>query len=243
MNYNNDELIERLSAEYVLGTLQGKARNRFERLIYESYRTRLAVWSWECQLNPLGKFAPQKKPPKHVWQSIRTRLNFSGKNDSAELAARQNLKKLLGFWRGWGLAASFACAIFAVLFTTGIPTTNPGTNADHVAVFSSEQAEPQWLVSFDLNTGSLKAKALNVTAIEASQAFELWILPGADAAPRSLGLLPVAAQGETNNQIPQALVELLRSASGLAVSLEPAGGSPTGAPTGPVLFQSQLLEL
>jgi len=257
MNYDNGELIEQLSAEYVLGTLQGKARNRFERLIVESFRIRLAVWSWECQLNPLGKFAPEIKAPKQIWPSIRAQLNFSRKNNSAEQKSRVKIIKLLNFWRAWGLTTSVACAIFAVVFTTNIATTidsaasssianstatNSRTGIDHVAVFSSGQAEPQWLVSFDFDTGSLNAKALNVTAIEASQAFELWLLPEAGAAPRSLGLLPVA-QEESNYQIPQALIELLKSASGLAISLEPDGGSPTGAPTGPVLFQSPLLEL
>ena len=36
---------------------------------------------------------------------------------------------------------------------------------------------------------------------------------------------------------------MVRPSAALAVSLEPPGGSPTGKPTGPVLYQGRLLAL
>jgi len=54
--------------------------------------------------------------------------------------------------------------------------------------------------------------------------------------PRSLGLL--AAQGATELPLKRALL----GAVALAVSQKPRGGSPTGAPTGPVVWTGEWLE-
>jgi len=70
--------------------------------------------------------------------------------------------------------------------------------------------------------------------LDPARAYELWALPGAGAAPVSLGLMPKSGRGTLQLNDAQRLA-LSRSRQ-IAVSLEPPGGSPTGAPTGPVLF-------
>lgn len=243
MKYNNPELIERLSAEYVLGTLQGKARDRFEHLMENSHRIRMAVWNWENHITPIAAAAPAHKTPYHLWPGIKTRIGQPTQTDNN--AQRESAPNLVaGFWRWWGLAATAACLVLGVIVGLRPATLPPAQIIDSVAVFSNEQAQPQWLVSFDMDSGQLKARALNDIAVEAGRAFELWVLPESGN-PRSLGLLPVsgAAGAEVDNSIPLALIELLRTANGLAVSIEPEGGSPTGLPTGPVVYQSSLLNL
>jgi len=64
------------------------------------------------------------------------------------------------------------------------------------------------------------------------KSLELWVLP-TEGAPRSLGLVSNAS-GETLIRIRSSDARM-QGATALAVSLEPAGGSPTRAPTGPVL--------
>jgi len=79
-----------------------------------------------------------------------------------------------------------------------------------------------------------------IAPIPAANSYELWMLPEGRA-PVSLGLLP----GTGNAALPldaEALAVLAQTMT-LAVSLEPAGGSPTGAPTGPVLFTAPLLRV
>ncbi len=239
MNYNNPELIERLSAEYVLGTLQGKARDRFERLMENSHRIRMAVWNWENHITPIAAVAPAVSTPFHLWPDIKARIN--GSTTKAIVHSSSSLAKVSDFWRWWSFAATAACLVLAILFTTQTPNLH---TADSVAIFANDQAQPQWLVSFDIESGQLKARALNDIAVEAGRAFELWLLPETGN-PRSLGLLPVSGGlgAEVSNPLPLALIELLRSANGLAVSIEPAGGSPTGLPTGPVVMQSSILAL
>jgi anti-sigma-K factor RskA len=70
--------------------------------------------------------------------------------------------------------------------------------------------------------------------LDPARAYELWALPGSGAAPVSLGLMPKT--GRSTLQLNDAQRLALSRSKQIAISLEPPGGSPTGAPTGPVLF-------
>ncbi|MEP4391355.1 MAG: hypothetical protein ABJ345_02780, partial [Marinobacter sp.] len=64
------ERIEALAAEYVLGSLHGSARRRFERWMMESVRVRQEVWFWEEKLGHLGARIEEEQPPASVWAGI-----------------------------------------------------------------------------------------------------------------------------------------------------------------------------
>ncbi len=75
---------------------------------------------------------------------------------------------------------------------------------------------------------------------ETGRSYELWLMPGRSSAPRSLGV--VGNDEFTQRTLPGNFdLDTLRAAT-FAVSLEPAGGSPSGAPTGPVLFTGKAVE-
>jgi anti-sigma-K factor RskA len=83
-------------------------------------------------------------------------------------------------------------------------------------------------------------RPLETAAVE-DRALQLWLVAGSQAPPRSLGLLdPVH---EIALQLDPRAEARLRPSASLAVSLEPPGGSPTGLPTGPVIYQGPLLAL
>lgn len=233
MNYNNDELIEALAAEFALGTLHGRARDRMAGLMRSSSALRNAVWQWEAQLSEMGLALPQLEAPPQIWPAIERRIKPVA---PTPINSRQTTR----IWRNWSAFATAAAVLLAVfIFGSKPPTT---LDADRVAVFVNTEAQPQWLVRLDLQNGKISARALNVQASQIGSAFELWMLPGGNAAPRSLGLLP------TNSQALQAklssdVISTLQKTAVLAVSLEPAGGSPTGLPTGPVLYQAPILQL
>jgi anti-sigma-K factor RskA len=71
-------------------------------------------------------------------------------------------------------------------------------------------------------------------------AWELWMLPGGDQKPVSLGLITTHETQVV--KIPEALAVKLDAAQGLAMSVEPAGGSPTGSPSGPVLYAGECIK-
>jgi anti-sigma-K factor RskA len=71
-------------------------------------------------------------------------------------------------------------------------------------------------------------------------AWELWMLPGKDQKAISLGL--ITTHDAQTVVVAEPLAAKLDQAQGLAMSVEPAGGSPTGLPTGPVLYAGQCVK-
>lgn len=235
MDYGRPELADRLAAEYVLGTLRGPARRRFEALLAAHPALRSAVRRWEEQLSPLADSVPPVAPPERVWAGIETRL-FPAEAAAAraEAAAPVRWWNALGLWRGLSALASTAAVALLVVALQAPPVqppivvvlaTNPGagvaTNASFVASLSADGR-------------ALVLKPLNAPTLTAAQALELWSVP-AQGGPRSLGL--VRADSVTTLLLQAGVKE---GTAAFAVSIEPAGGSPTGAPTGPIVSLGQI---
>ncbi len=113
----------------------------------------------------------------------------------------------------------------------------------HVAVLLDKDGRPMMDANLDLVDGRLVLRLnIKVPRSTAGKSLEVWLVPpGQDAAPHSLGLFPSDEHG-TSIVLPLT-PETARalSTSSLAVSLEPAGGSTTGLPTGPVLFSGAVV--
>lgn len=235
VNYRNPQLRDMLAGEYVLGTLAGPARRRFERLLREDYALRDVVGSWERRLSPLVDAVPAIAPPKRVWQEIEQRVSPS---------ARQPTPARAGFWRPLALLASTAFVVlvgYVLVVSTReapVPPVAKAPGAEYVAVLNDEKAQPVWVVSAADFT-QITVKVLTPPPTEADKAYELWLLPGNNQPPRSLGLMPTA--GSKTVAVPAELRQAMAAGKVLAVSVEPPGGSPTGLPTGPVLFQGLLV--
>lgn len=223
------ERIELLAAEYALGSLKGMARQRFERWMMESARVREEVWFWEEKLGHLGNHVNDTAPPASVWRGIEARLwPTEAANDSAG-----------GWlWPGWSLVATAAALILAVILVQQ-PQPQPDQRLSG-AIVQANVTDPLWLVSGSDAERRLKLRPVAATAAQQGKDYELWIVPQ-DGQPVSLGVVPV---GDTYQVILDDRTRaLLASSRTLAISLEPVGGSPTGAPTGPILHVAKLYEL
>ena len=225
MRYDAEQ-VEYLAAEYVLGTLHGPARRRFDRLITDRADVRFTVWRWERHLNGFAGGLEPRKPPRRVWKNVRHRIDLSQPAKTA----------FHGRWRGFLLAlpTAIAAAWLAVALL-------PAPTAERMAVFADQNADALWVISADLDQGLLQTEAVNAPALASNTSYELWVLP-AEGPPLSLGLLPVIA-GSVETQISAQLVAALAGAGRLAISIEPVGGSPTGLPTGPVVYQASLVTI
>ena len=226
------ERIELLAAEYVLGSLQGLARRRFERWMMESARVREEVWFWEEKLGHLGNQVDDKAPPASVWRGIEARLWPAKAANAANYSAGNWL------WPGWSLVATAAALVLAVILVQQpVPTPDERLSG---AIVQADATDPLWLVSGSELDRSLKLRPVAATAAQAGKDYELWIVPQ-DGQPVSLGVMPV---GDTYQvTLDDNTRALLASSRTLAISLEPVGGSPTGAPTGPILHVAKLYEL
>jgi len=108
-----------------------------------------------------------------------------------------------------------------------------------VAVLQQEPTAPAFLLTVDPQSRTLVVRRVSATP-EADRSYELWLISSQFPTPRSLGV--VGNDEFTQRPIPGNFdVATLRAAS-YAVSLEPSGGSPSGVPTGPVLFTGKIVE-
>jgi anti-sigma-K factor RskA len=218
MDYSRRELSDRLAAEYVLGTLRGGARRRFEALLPAHPGLRSAVWRWQDRLVPLTASVPPVAPSPAVWRGIEQQLFGETATAGAAASVQQRITRWwerLGLWQGLAGATSLATLALAVALSLPGPV------------------QPPVVVVMGADGRSLVLKPLAGVTVTAAQALELWAVPP-KGAPRSLGL--VSNKGATT-----VLREhLLQGTAAFAVSVEPTGGSPTGAPTGPVVSVGHL---
>ncbi|WP_439596775.1 anti-sigma factor [Falsiroseomonas sp.] len=213
---------EALAAEYVLGTLEAREAAAVAAALEHDAALAEAVAAWEARLAPLTALAPPEAPPPGLWDRIAAAL------DPAPVAKRGWLAGLLDPWRmgaigGTALAAGLAAFILL----------RPEPEPRMMTVLLSERDQPAWLVEAD--GGGLRLASLNPRPAPEGRALQLWALPQGATAPTSLGLIPaegrISVAPSTIRPSPGMLIE---------ITVEPPGGSPTGRPTGPILFIGRL---
>jgi len=223
MDYGRRDRADALAAEYVIGAMRGGARRRFESLLPAHAVLREAAVAWQERLMPLTAVLEQVPPSGEVWRRISDRLD---RRKSVVAGAWQRLS----FWRGLSAFATVATIALAVLLA------NPRAVAPPVVVVlaatgaaASGAATAPLVASISGDGATLVTRSITPVALRPDRSLELLAVP-TQGAPRSLGVLPggsgvVALRGK-----------VLAGADTLAVTVEPAGGSPTGKPTGPIVY-------
>ncbi|WP_279050298.1 anti-sigma factor [Cedecea davisae] len=208
-----------LAAEYALGTLRGNARLQFEKRLRLEPELAAVTGRWQTLLRGLDSHLAPQQPPESVWKKIQLSLPPERSN-----------KRSRWSWNylGWALAAGIAAVALVPYFSSKAPELAP------LVVLNGAQQQGQWLVSADSERKTLSLTPLQTAAISASNSLQLWAIP-VGAKPVSLGLLDSRAQSKVGN----GGVTLSRGVT-IAISLEPQGGSPTGQPTGPVVYSGVL---
>ena len=236
MRYENPQLRDKLTSEYVLGTLRGRARARFESVMRYDPSLRSLVAAWENRLTPLAGAAAEIAPPARVWNALAPRI-------SGETRKRR-LWESLAVWRGIAATGAAFALILAIVTGLGLQREAPMAM---VAVMNDTQGQPAMTVSWP----SMKAVRDPYVRIKVTQkhptmapgtAWELWILPKDDKGkPVSLGL--ITTEVDQVMKLSPELASRIDRAWGIAMSIEPAGGSPTGAPTGPVVMKGPCVKI
>src|SRR5690348_8809991 len=130
-SYRNPTLRDRLAAEYVLGTLRGRARARFDSLMRYDPELRRIVEGWEDRLTPLATAAGEMEPPARIWKSIARRIGGAGKNTPAWAS--------LALWRGVAITGMVFSLVLAAVI--GV-TPRPEPPMAMVAVMNDEKGQP-----------------------------------------------------------------------------------------------------
>jgi anti-sigma-K factor RskA len=224
--------LDAVAAAYALGTLGPRPRRRLAAVALRDPVVASALRQWEWRLAALSEGAPGITPPPRVWERIRSRLGLADAG-SARKAPPSSWWSSLALWRGLAVAG-FALAV-ALGISQFAPSVRPYESV--VVVLAGPDAKPALIATAERGSRSLTVKAVTDLAVARDRALELWMLPDGRP-PQSLGLIPAAGIGRVPLQAPAGVA--LQGIPALAVSLEPPGGSPTGAPTGPVLYTGRI---
>jgi anti-sigma-K factor RskA len=250
MRYRNKPALQdRLAAEYVLGTLRGRARARFQAWLREDAALRRTVAQWESRLVPMAAGVAEVRPPRRVWAAIQSRVGATAR------VAQPGLWDSLAFWRNWGLVATGCAAALVAAIALRQPTTvevpvvtrvevpQKGMQQSYVALLHATAPDGQKLayVAYAArDSDELWVKKVALGDAPPDQGYELWGLPATPGAPpKSLGMLPRDEKGTI--KLAAAADQSLKDFPALAISIEPAGGSKTGLPTGPVVAKGDCL--
>ena len=228
MNYRNRALIDELAAQYAVGTLRGPARLRFEKLCRQDLNALVALRRWEDRLVDLASAITPVSPPASVWRGIQQRVRRDGAPARRAISSRWNAPR-------WAAAAAAACLVVAVMMWSLL--SSPETRL--IATIADQQQAQLWRIEGTADRQQLRLAAFAALQPDAARAYELWALSASGGAPVSLGLMPQS--GTLEVQLSPAQRAALASAKQIAISLEPPGGSRTGAPTGPVLYVATLV--
>lgn len=223
-----------LAAEYVLGALPADERTDAARRIEAEPAFARLVDAWEARLAPMASGYGEAEPAASVKQALDRRLFGAG-----EPARRRGaVWNSLFFWRGLATAAITALLMVIAILALAPPLA-PVTGDRLVASLSADDSDVHYFVVYDPRTAQIGLSHVS-GALAAGSDFELWVIDGGQK-PASLGVIP---QGpNVHLKVAGALRRQIESGAVFAISLEPAGGSPTGQPTGPVVAVGDLKKI
>jgi anti-sigma-K factor RskA len=229
VNYDRPELLDRLAAEYVFGTMNARVRSRFQAIQRELPAARQAVEGWEQRLTPLAHSVPPAQPSAAAWAAIERRTGGREPQTVASTWAAW-LKPVLGVAFGvvatLGLVRLYPMAVVPVDEIVQERGTLP---ASYVGLLTDTANNPVVLASSTRHGRIMSIKMLRKVEVPAGKVLQLWALPKEGAA-FPLGVVP--SEGKGSFTMADTSEKLLSSVPRLAVSVEdgPARAGATPAP-------------
>jgi len=237
----DDSDIDAIAAEYALGTLDPGERATVAARRRREPALDAAIVAWETRLGLLADLIPPVEPPAGVLARIEERIERLDRRPGMIAATAgdvMSLERRVGRWRRLAVAASLvAASLVGVIYV--LETQRPAVPRTFVAVMQKDDASPSFLVTVDIETRLLTVRAV-AAAAQPDKSYQLWMAHASFEGVRSLGL--VSEQDLAPRPVLAAFDRSVIESATFAVSLEPAGGSPTNKPTGPVLFHAKLIQ-
>ncbi len=229
MDYERKELLDGLAARFVLGTMQGGARRRFESLMRGSARVRGSTAQWSERLDVMASSLPPMQPSDRLWQRIDGRTRGE---------AERNARRPARWWQWLGSGAGFALgALVAVTLLRIAPS--PLIDIERVAqqderlpqsyagILSDAVGKPAMLVSSTRHGTRAAIKVLAPIAVPPGSVLRLYALP-AGGEPFALGDVPASGKGEI--KLADSAEKLLSKVGELGVAVVPAGADASHRP-------------
>jgi len=217
--------------DYVLGLLDGPELSAFEARLHQDPALARAVALMQAQLLALDDTAPAQPASPELWASIERGLDDAPAGAAATVVpfARRS-RPMPAAW--FGLAASVAVAMGVGYFAGTLGGSGPRQPVMVAVLLNDADAGPGAIVEAFADD-TIRLLPLERFAVPEGKILQVWTLPDADTGPVSLGTM--ADQGTVTLAGPD--LPLPATGQLYEITLEPAPGSPTGRPTGPVLVK------
>jgi anti-sigma-K factor RskA len=213
------------AGEYALGLLDGEDFRAARQRALTDPGFAAQVARWRGRLSPLVEEVPEVEPPSSAWRRIERSLGVAAGDNVVILRRRINV------WRAATAAITAVAASLAlVVFTRGIPQrTEPAAQPMVAMIQAADQVAA--VASWDKSSRRLLVSEVHMP-VSPRHDYQLWLIP-VGGKPHSLGVMP--ARPHMQLVLAEPIGAFIGRGATLAVSLEPAGGSPTDQPSGPVV--------
>lgn len=225
-----------LAAEYVMGLLDAEARADAERRMASDADFAREVETWRARFSQLDDTAEEVAPAGDLWPRIESSLS-----KKAPVAQALTVGMLGRFWKSLAalriatLGSSLAAVLLAVVAIAAVQHAQQvaARKPIYVAILIDDATRQAGAVVNAFADGRVEMIPLVDMNVPDGRALQVWTLWNREVGPRSVGLLSRAKATQLDlEKLPSTTADQL-----FEITLEPAGGSPTGRPTGPILYK------
>ncbi|OQX15887.1 MAG: hypothetical protein BWK73_05760 [Thiothrix lacustris] len=232
--YQNPDIFEHLAMSYALGTLQGKARLRFEKLMSKHLYLRAVANAYQQQFAPLANLIPRETPPARVWNAISQQLQLG----------KTTVSPKSWFARMWSQVPLTAFA--AVIASVGtvlllnlshqpdIYMANLKTPVQQDKMMVAMVYHDTMEIAFDMPVGALPVKGDMMPTV--------WCIHK-DSSKKPMRMGTLTANADNRMPIDKETWQEMANISQFAISLEPMDKPPSDTPQGKVVFSGELAAL
>ena len=224
------------AAEFVLGLLEAEARAATERRLTSDPAFEREVAAWQKHFAVFDDTADAVVPTDELWRRIEAGMGAAA--PAPQVPATGMLRR---FWNSLGalriaalsgVAAAFAFAVVATV-TVRHAQEVAARKPIYVAILVDDATRQAGAVVNAFADGRVEMIPLVDMTVPAGRALQVWTLWNREIGPRSVGLLDRARATPLDlERLPTTAADQL-----FEITLEPSGGSPTGRPTGPILYK------
>ncbi len=226
-----DRDLDARAGEFVLGLADEAEMARMEQDMDRDPAFARAVNDWRERLSGFDRLAEPLEPSAELWERIRTSVAAKPVQQVIRPgAARPSLWQSLSFWRGSAFAGALACLVLAL----GLGATLQGTARTPVvvAILEADDSTPGAIVEAFAD-GSVLLRPLQPVDVPDDKTLQVWTLWD-----RAVGPVPLGTLGSLERtRLERGGQPVPQDQQLYEITLEPKGGSPTGRPTGPILYK------
>lgn len=228
-----DDAQDQLAAEYVLGTLPQSRREEIQQRMRTDAVFAGRVRDWENRLHSLTALAEPVQPSATLWHRIAASVGLRApRRDPAP-----RWWGTLALWRGLALGATACALVLAVLL--GRQAFAPPAGPRFVVILSEPRDRtPGWLIQASSDR-KLSLISIASQSAPSDHSLQFWTKADDWAGPVSLGLVRPGQRLD----IPIDKLPPLQPNQLFEITLEPPAGSPTGRPTGPILYIGRAIKV